>query len=134
MGFGHKANLARRWPPGRLSAPARATEGNALGKAGTNAHKTDGKGIRNSLEGAAEGEWGQTGLKLMAIGDQSAPICQVDWQQHCPCEHTPTRRGGVINPFESLVLQRQSRAKPTPRKQGIQVRILVVQLTDSSNP
>jgi len=50
MGFGHQANFARRWPAGRLSAPARATEGNAYGKGGTKWHKTDIKEIRNTLE------------------------------------------------------------------------------------
>src|SRR5262245_47004577 len=86
MGFGHQANLARRWPVGRLSAPARATEGNAYGKGGTKGHKTDDKEIRNPLEAAAESDGGLTALRLMTIGDQSAPICQVDlatnWQQH----------------------------------------------------
>src|SRR5262249_21876049 len=65
MGFGHQANHARRWPAGRLSAPARATEGNALGKGVTNAHKTNGKEIVNSLEAVADGDWGKTALKLM---------------------------------------------------------------------
>jgi hypothetical protein len=74
MGFGHQANLARRWPAGRLSAPARATEGNAYGKGGTKWHKTDVKEIRNPLEGAAEGEGGQTALRSMTIGDQSRVI------------------------------------------------------------
>src|SRR5262245_40698512 len=84
MGSGHKANIARRWPAGRLSAPARATEGNAYGKDGTKAHKTDDKEIRNPLEAAAEGEGGQTALRSMTIGDQSASTCQEDlatnWQ------------------------------------------------------
>src|SRR5262245_21032332 len=94
MGFGHQANLARRWPAGRLSAPARTTEGNAYGKGGTKWHKTDVKEIRNPLEATAEGEGGQTALRSMTIGDQSAPRCQVDlttnWQQHCPCDHNAT--------------------------------------------
>src|SRR5262245_51010118 len=75
MGFGHQANLARRWPAGRLSAPARATEGNAYRKGGAKAHKTVDTEIRNALEAAA-GEGGQTALRSMTIGDQSARTCQ----------------------------------------------------------
>jgi hypothetical protein len=68
MGFGHQANLARRWPARRLSTPARATDGNAYGKGGTKAHKSDGKKIRNPLEAAAESDGGLTALRLMTIG------------------------------------------------------------------
>src|SRR5262249_24546878 len=88
MGVGHKAKLARRWPAGRLSAPARATEGNAYGKGHGKQDKTDAKEFRNRLEAAGEGEGGITALRLMTIGDQSGAIFQVDlatnWQQHRP--------------------------------------------------
>src|SRR5262249_45417928 len=92
MGFGHQANLARRWPARRLSAPARATDGNAYGKGGTKTHKTDCKEVRNPLEAAAESDGGLTALRLMTIGDQSAPItanAELNTQiWHPPAHHT----------------------------------------------
>src|SRR5262245_33394105 len=100
-----RLNLARRRPAGRLSAPARATEGNAYGKGGAKAHKTDDKEIRNPLEAAAEGEGGQTALRSMRYGlpGRSAnAVLATEMRVRLPCLPLDARmvKGTIIPRFE----------------------------------
>jgi len=113
MGFGHQADLARRWPARRLSAPARATDGNAYGKGGTKAHKTDDKEIRNPLEGAAEGEDGQTALASMTIGDQSRVVILRGSDESVP---GPLRDVQTVRHILRRVVVSRHRGRRGPRK------------------
>src|SRR5262249_38207173 len=122
MGFGHQANLARRWPARRLSAAARATDGNAYGKGGTKAQ--NGRKI-NPQPCRSRGRKRRAANGFEVDGD-GRPICS-----HMPSrfgnklatalpvrpqpDYNATGRGVGVSRFESLVLQRQPRVKPTPR-------------------